>query len=444
MSSILYRINGFLSHVVACVPVGTNLGLFHLLWMLLSGRLLQSRGAVIPGLADFGLSAAAVRRAWAALAYGRWRTAQLLAAWQRVIQDDGHWHAHRHGGYRPVACDLVGFWRPRLQGCVTKHYCAQAGKALPAISVGIAARIGSAGPQRLAVPCLLVRTDADKPGEPALQRQLLHQTQALLATDELLVTDRGFPLAQIHAAGITRYVSRGPTNFTARRATRPAYGGKGRRPTKGTVVRPLPRTYKKRPLAATPPDRRETWQGGTREKPCLISAQFWDNLVLPDAPPGAPTFTTVVIHDPHFAEPLLLNTPLPPSGAQAQAVYRDRWPVEGLPLWAKQMLGAARQFVFTEASRQRLPELALLAGSILAYTAATQPALPTGFWDRTPRPTPGRLRRMLAQVHYEDLPELPAHLRKKQSPTAHLPTGICGHRRQKNVTPMRYDRPFAA
>lgn len=444
MSSILYRINGFLSHVVACVPIGTNLGLFHLLWMLLSGRLLQSRGAVIPGLAAFGLSAAAVRRAWAALAYGRWCTAQLLAAWQRVIQDDGYWHAHRHGGYRPVACDLVGFWRPRLQGCVTKHYCAQAGKALPAISVGIAARIGSAGPQRLALPCLLVRTEAEKPGEPGLQRQLLHQTQALLAADELLVTDRGFPLAQIHAAGITRYVSRGPTNFTARRATRPAYCGKGRRPTKGALVRPLPRTYKKRTLAATPPDRRETWQGGTRDKPCLISAQFWDNLVLPDAPLGAPSFTSVVIHDPRYAEPLLLNTPLPLSGAQAQAVYRDRWPVEGLPLGAKQMLGAARQFVFTEASRQRLPELALLAGSILAYTAATQSAMPTGFWDRTPQPTPGRLRRMLAQVHYEDLPELPAPLRKKQSPTAHLPTGIRGHRRQKKVIPMRYDRPLAA
>ncbi|MGE3540644.1 MAG: hypothetical protein AB7N91_24790 [Candidatus Tectimicrobiota bacterium] len=81
MSSILYRINGFLSHVVADVPMGTNLGLFHLLWMLLSGRLLQSRGAVMPGLADVGRAAAAARRAWAALAYGRWHTARLLAAW---------------------------------------------------------------------------------------------------------------------------------------------------------------------------------------------------------------------------------------------------------------------------------------------------------------------------------------------------------------------------
>ena len=172
MSSLIYRISHLLSCVVANVPLGTNLGLFHLLWTLLSGRLLQSRGAVIPALADFGRGAAAVRRAWAALAYGRWSIAPLLAAWQRVVQDDSQWQAHRHGGYRPVACDLVGFWRPRLQGCPTKHYCAQAGKALPAIPLGLTARVGSVGSQRLAIPCLLVRTAAEEPGEPALQRRL--------------------------------------------------------------------------------------------------------------------------------------------------------------------------------------------------------------------------------------------------------------------------------
>ena len=145
MSSIIYRINHILSCVVADVPLGTNLGLFPLWWTLLSGRLLQSRGAVIPALADFGLAAAAVRRAWAALAYERWSIASRLAAWQRVVRDDSQWQAHRHGGYRPVACALVGFWRPRLQGCPTTHYCAQAGKALPAIPLGLTARVGSVG-----------------------------------------------------------------------------------------------------------------------------------------------------------------------------------------------------------------------------------------------------------------------------------------------------------
>jgi hypothetical protein len=83
MSSILYRIHHVLSCVVDNVPLGTHLGLFHLLWTLLSGRLLQSRGAVIPALADCGLGAAAVRWAWAALASGRWSLAPLpVAHWQ--------------------------------------------------------------------------------------------------------------------------------------------------------------------------------------------------------------------------------------------------------------------------------------------------------------------------------------------------------------------------
>ena len=107
-----------------------------------------------------------------------------------------------------------------------------------------------------------------------------------------------------------------------------------------------------------------------------------------------------------------MNTALPLTGAQLQAFYLDRWPVEGLPLTAKQMLGAARQFVFAPERRQRQPELALVAGAILMYIAATQPAIPTGFWDRTPKPTSGRRRWVLSRVHCGDLQGLPEQLRK--------------------------------
>ena len=110
MSALLYRINDVLSRVVAQVPVGTNLGLFHLLWTLLSGRLLQSRGAVIPALAAFRLAATAGRQAWAALEYGRWSTEGLLTTWQQVVHDDGHRPAPRHGepGLWPVPSQASG------------------------------------------------------------------------------------------------------------------------------------------------------------------------------------------------------------------------------------------------------------------------------------------------------------------------------------------------
>ena len=54
MSTLVYRISVLLSVILADVPGGTNLGLFWLLWALISGRFLLSRGAVFPALADGG------------------------------------------------------------------------------------------------------------------------------------------------------------------------------------------------------------------------------------------------------------------------------------------------------------------------------------------------------------------------------------------------------
>ena len=121
MSTLVYRISVLLSVILADVPGGTNLGLFWLLWALISGRFLLSRGAVFPALADGGLPADAVRRSGAALAYGRWAIETLVQAWHQVVLQEGRWHAHPYEGFRPVACDLVGFFRPHLSGWVSKH-----------------------------------------------------------------------------------------------------------------------------------------------------------------------------------------------------------------------------------------------------------------------------------------------------------------------------------
>ena len=112
-------------------------------------------------------------------------------------------------------------------------------------------------------------------------------------------------------------------------------------------------------------------------------------------------------------------------------MYRDRWPVEQLPLASKQMLGAERAFVFGAETPQRLPEIALFAGAILMYEAATQPVIPTGFWDRRPQATSGRLRRALGATNFADWRAIGPRFSKKGSPTAHLPKGVLGHRRHK-------------
>ena len=111
------------------------------------------------------------------------------------------------------------------------------------------------------------------------------------------------------------------------------------------------------------------------------------------------------------------------------------------------MLGAARQFAHEQETCQRFPELALLAGAVLTYAAATSPAIPTGSWDRQPRRTPGRLRRLLAQA---DLPEdfpVPGRRRRKRSVTDHLPKGFWGQRRRPSPTDAASgtpDRPPAS
>jgi hypothetical protein len=222
MSPRVYRMNDILSPGVQRVPVGTHLGLWHLLWRLLSGRFLLSRGAVIPGLAALGLAEEAVRRAWAALAYGTGHATPLLEAWEQRVREEKAFRAHQYGGYRPVACDRVGFFRPRLQDCATKHYSSAAGKALPAMPLGIAARVGTVGTPRLAVPCLLVRGESTETSETALQTRLLQRANEQRADDAALGCDRGFPLRQLQTVGMPRSVVRAPVNFTARRAALPA------------------------------------------------------------------------------------------------------------------------------------------------------------------------------------------------------------------------------
>lgn len=430
MSTIVYRISVLLRAILAEVPVGTNLGLFWLLWALLSGRFLLSRGAVFPALADGGLPADAVRRSGAALAYGRWTIETLVQAWQRVVQREGRWHAQRYEGFRPVACDLVGFFRPRLSGCVGKHYQSTADKALPAIGLAVVAAVGSIGKVRFPLVRLILRTDPDDPSEAALQRRAVRQAGAILQPDEVLVVDAGFGVAALLTAGVTRFVTRVARNFTARRNVLPAYKGRGRGPVYGERVRPVSRTHKGKTIAATPPDATAQWVVAGR----TVQAQVWDNLVLSTTKPGGVAFRCVVIHDPRYQEPLVLATTLPVSAYALWRLYRDRWPIEQVPLAAKQMLGAHRAFVFGGESRHRLPALALLAGNVLAYVAATTAAVATGFWDRCCRPTCGRLRRVLLLVDFSEIPVPEGTLRKKASVTAHLPKGVQGHRRQKGVS----------
>jgi len=142
--------------------------------------------------------------------------------------------------------------------------------------MGLACRVGSVNGQRVALITDLVRADLSTASEASLRTDLLRRVAQTLAENEMPVLDAGFKIRELQAAKLSRYTVRLAVNFTARRNRLPPSEG-GRPCEYGDVVRPLARVRNGKLIAATPPDRVETW----REDGLQFRAEFWDNLVLP-------------------------------------------------------------------------------------------------------------------------------------------------------------------
>jgi hypothetical protein len=459
----VYRTVEILAALVVTLPVGTNLALLYVLFSLVSGRLLVHRGALVPALADTGLGPAMVLRGWRVLGHGRWQCATLIAAFQRKVEEEGLWQPYSCAGFEPVACDTTAFFRPSLRGCDTAHFHADAKRTMAALPFGLAVRVGFVNDRRIPVPMAIVRparkeqaapsaetstapsaetgaetsaeTSAGKSDktsdETALMQRTLQEVKAQLRPNQVVIGDRGFGVALMQKSGVPHWLVRCARNAVAYDATPPAYSGRGRPPVHGARVRPLARRYKGNLLEAKPPTHETQWDDVRgRYRACN-----WENLTSKGAPAAAAPFRMVAIHDPAYKEPLLLATTLParvPPQALCE-LYRQRWPVEMVPQTAKQMLGAERQFVFGQESRWRLPELILLAGCVMLYLAATLPAVATGFWDRTPIRTAGRLRRVLTREPFPHTWPFADIIRKKNAVTAHLAKGVDAHRRKPSA-----------
>ncbi len=420
-----------ISAVVQTAPIGTNLALAHILWVMMSGAFLPSRGAFFTALAARGFDKQVVRRGWAALRYGAWESNDLLDKWQLYVASENQWRVRRHERYQAVSVDITGFWRPRLKGWAGKHFHSLAQRALPAVVFGVMVVAGEVKGKRTPLLRRIVRC---KPivEKVAFREQLLEEAKAHMLPDQVLVIDAEFEISELHKAKIERFVVRMAVNSTARRNQLPAYKGRGAKPKYGEIVRPLVRTFKGKEIAASQPDHESTFIHDGR----IITVHAWHSLVSAQtyATADAATFSVYAYHDPHYKQALVLATNLGKIKVETPYhIYRDRWPVEQPPLAAKQMIGLQRQFVFASASCFRLPELSLIAGTILTYVAAVMPPVPSGFWDRTPQATPGRLRRLLEKADFPTSLFNDPQIRKKDSVTAHLPKGIEAHRRAKQA-----------
>lgn len=386
MSTAVPTMIQVIEHIVQVAPVGTDLGLLFLLWSMVNGSFLLSRGAVFPALQATGLDKERSRRSWAAFRYGAWTIEKLIAAWRGYVLSEGKWQSHRYEGYRPVSVDWTAFWRPQLKGWKGKMFHRLAQRALPGVAFGVIVDVGEVEGERIPLLRRILRIEGEDLSEKALKEHTLRWVAETLAEDEVAVLDAGVKISHCQEAGLARYVVRMASNCTGRRNFLPNRKHRGRRPIRGAVVRPLARTHKGRVIPASKPDLELsfTWEG--RE----IKVHGWKDLILaglkPD--PHHETFTIWVFFDPLYQDPLVLGTNVDLTPESVFAIYLDRWPVEQVPLAAKQMIGLHRQFVFALESIQRLPELALLAGNMLTYMAAVLPPMPTGWWDRHPKKHP--------------------------------------------------------
>lgn len=418
--------------LVQTLPIGSNVALMRILWVMMSGAFLRSRGALFTALSQKGFSPQEVRRSWAVLRHGAWESNELLENWQVYVASENQWRVRRHERWQAVSVDMTGFWRPRLKGWVGKHFHSLAQRALPAIVFGVMVISGEVNGRRTPLLRRIVRCDP-RMDKATFRRQLLTEAKRHTTPEQVLVMDAEFEVSELQATQIAHYVVRLASNSTARRNYLPVYKGVGCRPKFGELVRPLAREHKGKKIAASQPDQES--QFVYEERKLVVHA--WHQLVLPQThvATDAPTYSIYVFHDPLYKQALLLATNLTQIKAETvYHLYRDRWPVEQPPLAAKQMIGLHRQFVFALESCFRLPELALIAGAILTYVAAVMPPTPVGFWDRTPQATPGRLRRLLDKADFPIPSAYDPQLRKKNSPTDHLPKGSNAHRRSKAAT----------
>ena len=456
MPSTVYQTALLICQLCHTLPIGTNLGIVYLLWTIITGKLLNSRGSLFPALKEAGFTDKQARQSEASLREGKYKIEKLLDENRKIIKRHNKSTPISINGHTPLLLDWVGFYRPNLKGCTSKHFQSTAGKALPAIELGMVARPYQVeynsrvkGIETKKIRKFPVLTGLVRGGKTV---ELLQEGVKKMRASDVLIVDRQVKVTHLHEAGVKRFVVRGAIDMTARTQQNAPYCGRGPRPKQGSIVRPLPRHYKDNLIEATKADSEGefTFQGR-----CL-KVQYFKNLVVDDCPL---IFHVVVIHDPKYAKPWVLVTDLTDISEVIFHLYRSRWKVEQLPQTGKQLLGGHRSFVHSEEIRYRLPELILFAASLSLYLSAITPAIASGFWDRNPQRTGGRFCRALSGCSFPslsgsilalsgsilaDLPEIksdplgtllgfPVRVRNKRSVFAHLPVGIAAHRRQKKA-----------
>ena len=273
--SIAYRVQEAIIAMILNTPIGTNLRLHDALLTIMSGHLLESRGAIIPALDAMGLNKNDCLRTREAIQSGSWSVRGLLKNFQAFVTKQDQWQPLNIAGYNVKAVDTTCIYRPRLKHCTTKHYNSTAGKALPAINFGFVTAIGRVREQKVSIPIVITRGNEHATTEEELMRIACEQGSTFLSHTDVLTADRKFSVLVMLEAGIQHVVVRRATNITFRRLLEledTSNKGRGRPRKHGALIRPLERVYKGKVHSASQADEIQTWTDDTGHE---LVARVW-------------------------------------------------------------------------------------------------------------------------------------------------------------------------
>lgn len=275
-----------IEHVVKQMGVGTNINLLHLIWAMVTGSFLSSRGTVHQALKQSGCTDAEINRSSQTLRTGQWQIGEMITKWREYVSETTQWELKTYEGWRVLSADVVVFPRLKLKGWIGKLYRGTFGKAIKAVGLGVIVEIGHYAGCRVPLLRQIVRSQNREGSEKLLKQDLLKAVSNQLQPNEVLVHDAGVKIKDVREAGIENYIIRLAKNSVARRNYLPrnAHGNRQY----GTEIRPQSRMRKGTMIEATKdPDIQTSFSWQERS----IEAHSWQDVVgaqdkvSDDAPP---------------------------------------------------------------------------------------------------------------------------------------------------------------
>ena len=86
MPSIVYQTALLICQLCKTLPIGTNLGIVYLLWTIITGKLLNSRGSLFPALLEAGFTDRQARQSEASLREGKFEIDRIIQEHNKIIK----------------------------------------------------------------------------------------------------------------------------------------------------------------------------------------------------------------------------------------------------------------------------------------------------------------------------------------------------------------------